>query len=163
MVKGFADRVLALLSIVLLAPLLLFASLLVFWRFGFPVLFSQQRIGFKGRPFVLFKFRTMTSVRDVSAVLLPDSLRLTPLGRFLRSTSIDELPALINILCGEMSFIGPRPLLIQYLPLYSPEQARRHDVKPGFSGWAQINGAMPFHGSKNFFLMFGMWITRTSY
>jgi len=104
------------------------------------VLFCQQRPGYRGRPFWLLKFRTMTNARDASGVLLPDADRLTPFGRWLRSSSIDELPALLNILRGEMSFIGPRPLLVQYLPLYSPEQARRHDVKPGFSGWAQIHG-----------------------
>jgi lipopolysaccharide/colanic/teichoic acid biosynthesis glycosyltransferase len=107
---------------------------------GSPVLFRQQRPGYRAQPFQLLKFRTMTNQRDASGALLPDAQRLTPFGRLLRSTSIDELPELINILRGEMSFIGPRPLLMQYLPLYSPEQARRHDVKPGFSGWAQING-----------------------
>lgn len=121
-------------------PLLLVVASLVYWRFGSPVLFRQQRPGYRGQPFLLLKFRTMTNARDTSGALLPDAQRLTPLGRWLRATSIDELPALINIVRGEMSFIGPRPLLMQYLPLYSTEQARRHDVKPGFSGWAQING-----------------------
>jgi lipopolysaccharide/colanic/teichoic acid biosynthesis glycosyltransferase len=138
--KHCADYCAALLALLLLAPLLLLVALLVRWRLGAPVLFRQQRPGFGGRPFKLLKFRTMTSQRDASGALLPDAQRLTPLGRWLRSTSIDELPELINILRGEMSFIGPRPLLIQYLPLYSPEQARRHQVRPGFSGWAQING-----------------------
>ncbi len=121
-------------------------ALLVRWRLGTPVLFRQQRPGYGERPFELLKFRTMTNQRDTSGALLSDAQRLTPLGRLLRATSIDELPELINILRGEMSFIGPRPLLMQYLPLYSPEQARRHDVKPGFSGWAQINGrnALPW-------------------
>ncbi len=138
--KQLADRLAALLALLLLAPLLLLVALLVRWRLGAPVLFRQQRPGLGGRPFQLLKFRTMTSQRDSSGALLPDAQRLTPLGRWLRSTSIDELPELINILLGEMSFIGPRPLLMQYLPLYSPEQARRHQVRPGFSGWAQING-----------------------
>lgn len=138
--KHCADYCGALLALLLLAPLLLLVALLVRWRLGAPVLFRQQRPGFGGRPFKLLKFRTMTSQRDASGALLPDAQRLTPLGRWLRSTSIDELPELINILRGEMSFIGPRPLLMQYLPLYSPEQARRHQVRPGFSGWAQING-----------------------
>jgi len=109
-------------------------------RLGSPVLFRQQRPGYRGKPFGLLKFRTMTNQRDANGELLPDAQRLTPFGCWLRSTSIDELPGLLNILRGDMSFIGPRPLLMQYLPLYSLEQARRHDVKPGFSGWAQING-----------------------
>jgi sugar transferase EpsL len=138
--KSFVDRLAALLFLVFLLPFLLFLAVLVRWRLGAPVLFCQQRPGLSAQPFWLFKFRTMTSQRDSSGALLPDAQRLTPLGRWLRAASIDELPGLINILRGEMSFIGPRPLLMQYLPLYSPEQARRHDVKPGFSGWAQING-----------------------
>ncbi len=139
-IKIIADRLAALLALLLLSPLLLVVTLLVRWRLGVPVLFRQQRPGYGERPFQLLKFRTMTNQRDASGALLPDAQRLTPLGRWLRATSIDELPGLLNILRGEMSFIGPRPLLMQYLPLYSPEQARRHDVKPGFSGWAQING-----------------------
>ena len=138
--KGLADRCAALLALLLLSPLLLVVSLLVRWRLGAPILFRQQRPGYRGRSFWLLKFRSMTDARDSEHVLLPDAQRLTPLGRWLRSTSIDELPELLNILRGEMSFIGPRPLLMQYLPLYSSEQARRHQVKPGFSGWAQING-----------------------
>ena len=104
------------------------------------MLFRQQRPGYRERPFLLLKFRTMTNQLDTRGDPLPDAQRLTPFGRWLRSTSIDELPGLINILRGEMSFVGPRPLLMQYLPLYSAEQSRRHDVTPGFSGWAQING-----------------------
>jgi sugar transferase EpsL len=138
--KSFVDRVAALLALVLLSPLLAGVFVLVCLRLGSPVLFLQQRPGYRARPFWLLKFRTMTNQRDASGALLPDAQRLTPFGRWLRATTIDELPALINILRGEMSFIGPRPLLMQYLPLYSPVQARRHDVKPGFSGWAQING-----------------------
>jgi len=138
--KSFADRSAALIALLLLSPLLLFIFILVRWRLGSPVLFHQNRPGYLCCPFRLFKFRTMTNVHDSSGLLLPDAQRLTPLGSWLRETSIDELPGLINILRGEMSFIGPRPLLMQYLSLYSPEQNRRHDVKPGFSGWAQING-----------------------
>ncbi|QVV68730.1 sugar transferase [Synechococcus sp. LA31] len=138
--KSFVDRVAALVAFVLLSPFLAAVVLLVRWRLGSPVLFRQQRPGHRARPFQLLKFRTMTNQRDASGALLPDAQRLTPFGRWLRATSIDELPELLNILRGEMSFIGPRPLLMQYLPLYSREQARRHDVKPGFSGWAQING-----------------------
>ena len=138
--KSLADRLAALLAVLLLLPLLLVAALLVRWRLGSPVLFRQQRPGYRERSFWLLKFRTMTDERDAAGALLPDAQRLTSFGRWLRASSIDELPELINILRGEMSFIGPRPLLMQYLPLYSPVQARRHDVKPGFSGWAQING-----------------------
>jgi sugar transferase EpsL len=144
--KQLADHLAALLALLLVSPLLLIVVLLVRWGLGSPVLFRQQRPGYRERPFWLLKFRTMTNARDASGALLPDAQRLTPLGRWLRATSIDELPELINILRGEMSFIGPRPLLMHYLHLYSPEQARRHDVKPGFSGWAQINGrnALPW-------------------
>lgn len=107
---------------------------------GTPVIFKQIRPGFKGKLFPVFKFRTMSDVKDESGKLLPDDVRLTRLGRFLRSSSIDELPELLNVLRGEMSLVGPRPLLTQYLDRYSPEQARRHDVFPGITGWAQING-----------------------
>jgi sugar transferase EpsL len=139
-IKSVFDRLASLLALLLLSPLLLVVALLVRLRLGSPVLFCQQRPGHQGRPFWLLKFRTMTNQCDSSGALLSDAQRLTAFGRWLRSTSIDELPELINILRGEMSFIGPRPLLMHYLPLYSLEQARRHDVKPGFSGWAQING-----------------------
>lgn len=110
------------------------------WHLGAPILFCQERPGYQGCPFRLLKFRAMTNVRDARGLLLPDSERLTPFSSWLRSTSIDELPGLINIVLGEMSFIGPRPLLTQYLPLYSHEQSRSHDVKVGFSGWTQTNG-----------------------
>ena len=138
--KRFVDFFFAFAALVFLFPLFVAVVLLVRWRLGGAVFFTQQRPGYGARPFQLLKFRTMTNQRDSSGALLPDAQRLTPFGRWLRAASIDELPALLNILRGEMSFIGPRPLLMQYLPLYSPEQARRHDVKPGFSGWAQING-----------------------
>jgi sugar transferase EpsL len=134
------DRLTALCFLLMLSPLLVITAALVFVQLGAPVLFVQQRPGYRGQPFWLIKYRTMSNHRDATGALLPDAQRVTPFGRWLRATSIDELPELINILRGEMSFIGPRPLLMQYLPLYSPEQARRHDVKPGFSGWAQING-----------------------
>ena len=139
-IKYCIDFWFAVAILILLLPLLCFVYLEVGSHLGYPALFRQQRPGYRGRSFWLLKFRTMTNARDASGSLLPDAQRLTPLGRWLRATSIDELPALINILRGDMSFIGPRPLLMQYLPLYSLEQARRHDVKPGFSGWAQING-----------------------
>jgi len=138
--KGVGDRLLALMVMLLLLPLLILLALQVRARLGPPVFFRQQRPGLYAQPFWLLKFRTMTNARDTRGCLLPDAVRLTRFGIWLRSTSLDELPGLWNILRGEMSFIGPRPLLMQYLPLYSSEQSRRHDVKPGFSGWAQING-----------------------
>ena len=138
--KPFLDFACSLLCLILFFPLLLLVVLLAYLNLGYPIFYRQQRPGHFARPFQLLKFRTMTNQRDAHGELLPDAQRLTPFGRWLRSSSIDELPGLVNILRGEMSFIGPRPLLMQYLPLYSPEQARRHDLKPGFSGWAQING-----------------------
>lgn len=138
--KNMADYCVALVALLTLSPLLILVALLVYLRIGAPATFRQLRPGFRGRPFWLIKFRTMSNTRDFSGGLLPDSQRLSPFGCWLRATSIDELPELINILRGEMSFVGPRPLLMEYLPLYTQEQARRHDVKPGFTGWAQING-----------------------
>jgi lipopolysaccharide/colanic/teichoic acid biosynthesis glycosyltransferase len=115
-------------------------ALLVRVNMGPPVFFRQQRPGLCGHPFTLYKFRTMTNARDTQGNLLPDAQRLTPLGRFLRSTSLDELPELINVLRGDMSLVGPRPLLMQYLDRYTSEQMRRHEAKPGMTGWAQVNG-----------------------
>ena len=132
-----------LLSAILLvagSPLILALAVLVRLRLGSPVLFRQIRPGLHGRPFEMVKFRTMTDARDTTGALLPDADRLTPFGRFLRSSSLDELPEIWNVLKGEMSFVGPRPLLMDYLPLYSREQARRHEVRPGITGWAQVNG-----------------------
>ncbi|MDB4916481.1 MAG: Undecaprenyl-phosphate galactose phosphotransferase [Gemmatimonadetes bacterium] len=121
-------------------PVLALVAVLVAWRIGRPVLFRQQRPGMDGRSFELMKFRTMTDARDRDGVLLPDDVRLTPFGRWLRSTSLDELPELINVLRGDMSLVGPRPLLIEYLPRYSERHRRRHLVRPGITGWAQVNG-----------------------
>ncbi len=138
--KRVFDLLTAGLLLLLLFPLLLITALLVWAAHGSPVLFRQQRAGYKGRPFWIYKFRTMTNRTGPDGNLLPDSERLTRLGRFLRSTSLDELPELLNVLRGEMSLVGPRPLFVKYLPLYSAEQMRRHDVYPGITGWAQVNG-----------------------
>jgi lipopolysaccharide/colanic/teichoic acid biosynthesis glycosyltransferase len=134
------EQLLALALLLLLSPLLLGLALLVRINLGRPVLFRQRRAGLLGRPFRLVKFRTMNARCDAKGQLLPDDQRLTAFGRWLRSSSLDELPELVNILRGEMGFVGPRPLLMEYLPLYSPEQARRHAVKPGLTGWAQVQG-----------------------
>jgi sugar transferase EpsL len=138
--KRLFDIIFSLLAIILFSPILLLIAILVHLSIGSPVLFKQQRPGYKGHPFFIYKFRTMTDRLDSSGSLLPDAERLTSLGHFLRAFSLDELPELFNILRGEMSFVGPRPLLMQYLPLYSTEQARRHEVVPGLTGWAQVNG-----------------------
>jgi lipopolysaccharide/colanic/teichoic acid biosynthesis glycosyltransferase len=140
MLKRLFDITGATCALLLLSPVVLTVAYLVRTRLGRPVLFVQERPGLYGKPFRMFKFRTMTDARDAEGRLLPDSERLTPFGRWLRASSLDELPELINVLRGEMSLVGPRPLLVEYLPLYSPEQARRHEVRPGITGWAQING-----------------------
>ncbi len=139
-VKRLLDIVAASAALVVLSPLLLLAAAVVRFSLGSPVVFRQERPGRAGRPFRLLKLRTMRAAHGPGGELLPDAERLTPVGRFLRSTSIDELPELVNVLRGEMSLVGPRPLLMEYLPLYSPEQARRHEVRPGLTGWAQVNG-----------------------
>lgn len=138
--KRLLDFAVSLIALIILSPFLAMLSLLVAVRLGRPILFTQTRPGLHGKPFTIYKFRTMTNERDANGNLLPDAQRLTPFGRFLRSTSLDELPELFNVLKGDMSLVGPRPLLMQYLDRYTPEQARRHDVRPGITGWAQING-----------------------
>ncbi len=138
--KRILDLTLTIPALILASPLLLLITLLVMIKHGRPVLFRQKRPGYHGELFVIRKFRTMLNTRDEKGELLPDEQRLTAFGSFLRSTSLDELPELFNVLAGEMSLVGPRPLLAKYLDRYTPEQARRHEVLPGITGWAQING-----------------------
>jgi sugar transferase EpsL len=138
--KRVFDLILVIPALIVLSPFFLILYILVLVLFGFPVLFRQERPGLHGKTFYVLKFRTMTDSRNINGIILPDEARMTSFGRFLRSTSLDELPELFNILKGDMSLVGPRPLLMQYLPRYSQEQARRHDVKPGLTGWAQVNG-----------------------
>ena len=139
--KRLFDFLLSLIALICLSPLLLVVTIwLHFANKGAGAFFFQERPGKNGKIFKVIKYKTMTDERDAEGNLLPDELRLTKVGRFVRSTSIDELPQLINVLKGDMALIGPRPLLVQYLPLYSPEQARRHEVRPGISGWAQCHG-----------------------
>ena len=153
--KRFFDFSVALVSLIILLPLMLVICALVAVTMGRPVIFRQKRPGLHGRIFTLYKFRTMKNDRDGSGRLLPDEERLTPAGRFLRSSSLDELPELINVLFGQMSLVGPRPLLPEYLDIYTPEQARRHGVRPGLTGIAQINGRQTIKFSKR--LQYDVW------
>lgn len=140
MLKSIFDKTLALFLIILFLPIYIVVSLLIYKKIGSPILFRQQRPGKDEKIFGIYKFRTMTNDKDENGVLLPDEKRLVGIGKFIRSTSLDELPQLFNVLKGEMSFVGPRPLLIEYLPLYNDKQKKRHDVLPGITGWAQVNG-----------------------
>lgn len=140
MTKRLLDIVASSLGLVILAPVFIATAILVRVKLGSPILFRQVRPGLHGQPFKMMKFRTMTDERNSQGELLPDAQRLTSFGKFLRSSSLDELPELLNVLKGDMSLVGPRPLLMEYLPLYSAEQSRRHHAKPGITGWAQING-----------------------
>lgn len=157
-VKRFFDIVLSIAAITLLSPVLIVLAIMVRAKLGSPVLFRQKRPGYHGEIFGLMKFRTMTDERDENGELLPDEVRLTSFGKKLRSTSLDELPEFFNILKGDMSFVGPRPLLVQYLPLYNEEQAHRHDVLPGLTGWAQVNGRNAISWEKKF--EYDVWYTR---
>lgn len=138
--KRLFDFLVALLSLLILSPIILIVALLIRVKLGSPILFTQDRPGLYGNIFKIMKFRTMLDDKDKQGNLLPDDERITSFGFFLRSTSLDELPGLFNVLKGDMSLVGPRPLLVQYLPLFDSEQARRHDVRPGITGWAQVNG-----------------------
>ena len=139
-IKRLIDFILSLIAIIVLSPILLIVALLVRTKLGSPIIFKQERPGLNEKIFTLYKFRTMTDAKDEQGNLLPDEIRLTKFGKILRSTSLDELPELFNILKGDMAIVGPRPLLVRYLPLYNEHQKHRHDVRPGFTGWAQGNG-----------------------
>ena len=139
-IKRCSDFILALIAIIVLSPVLVVVAILVWRKLGSPVLYKQQRLGLHERVFTIYKFRTMTDERDANGELMPDEIRLTKFGKILRSTSLDELPELFNILKGDMAIVGPRPLLVQYLPLYNERQKLRHTVRPGITGYAQVNG-----------------------
>ncbi|MCW5589284.1 MAG: sugar transferase [Legionellales bacterium] len=140
LMKMIFDLIIASFILVLISPFLLLTTLLIGIKLGHPIFFKQERIGYQGKKFYLYKFRTMKIKQDSAGNDLPDEERLSQFGQFLRKWSLDELPQLINVLKGEISLVGPRPLLVEYLPLYSAEQMRRHEVKPGITGWAQVNG-----------------------
>ena len=157
-IKRLLDIILSLAALTVLSPILLITAVLVRIKLGSPVIFRQERPGRYGKIFRLYKFRSMTDDRDETGNLLPDDLRLTRFGRLLRSTSLDELPELLNIVRGDMSIVGPRPLLVKYLPLYNDEQKHRHDVRPGLTGWAQVHGRNLLSWEDKF--RYDVWYTR---
>ena len=150
MIKRLFDLIILFIALPIIVPVMMVLTAFVFLTMDSPIFFQQTRAGFRGRPFKLVKFRTMNDRRDTQGVLLPDAERLTRVGIFLRSTSLDELPELWNILRGEMSLVGPRPLLLSYLPRYSEKQMRRHDAKPGLTGWVQVNGRNSLNWNEKF-------------
>ncbi len=154
-IKVIGDRSMAALLLLLFSPILVVVAILVRQRMGSPIVFTQERPGKNGRTFTVYKFRTMTGDCDAQGELLSDEERLIPLGQFFRKASLDELPQLVNVLLGDMSFVGPRPLLVRYLERYNSEQARRHDVLPGITGWAQVNGRNALSWDEKF--RFDIW------
>ena len=150
--KRLIDFILSLIALIILSPILLILAILVRIKLGSPIIFKQKRPGLNEKIFILYKFRTMTDAKDEHGNLLPDEIRLTKFGKLLRSTSLDELPELFNILKGDMAIVGPRPLLVRYLPLYNDHQKHRHDVRPGFTGWAQCNGRNAISWEEKLFL-----------
>lgn len=163
-IKRVLEFIIALFALILFSPVLLIVAGLVRFKLGSPIFFCQPRVGLNGKVFKMIKFRTMKDAYDDNGEPLPDSERLTPFGQFLRRTSLDELPELINVLTGNMSLVGPRPLLVEYLPLYSEEQMKRHDVRPGITGYAQVNGRNNISWTKKFELdvyyvnHFSLWL-----
>ena len=151
-IKRTLDIILSLIAMIILSPVLLILAILIRLKLGSPVIFTQQRAGKKGKPFTIYKFRTMTNARDAKGQLLPNAQRKTKFGNVLRSTSLDELPELWNVLKGEMSLVGPRPLLIEYLPYCTDEHNQRHDLRPGITGWAQVNGRNALNWDEKFAL-----------
>ena len=148
--KSFIDKLIAGILIILFAPIMFIVGIIIYFWDGFPIFFVEERSGYQGKIFKIYKFRTMTNEKDENGNLLPDEKRLKGIGKIIRSLSLDELPQLFNVLKGDMSFIGPRPLLKEYLPLYNDEQKRRHNVKPGITGWAQVNGRNAISWKKKF-------------
>lgn len=153
--KRLFDFLIALVMLIIFSPIILMVTVLVYFKLGSPIIFKQQRPGFKGKPFYLYKFRTMIDKKDKDGNDLPDSERLTSFGKLLRKLSLDELPQLWNVLVGDMSLVGPRPLLMRYMPYYTEREMIRFDVRPGITGWAQVNGRNTSSWSKRF--QFDMW------